>query len=111
MAWSPDSTRLATASSFDREVRLWDPTNGNAVATLTSHAGGVYALAWSPDSTRLATASNEGKIYIFTPNRPDDPIYLQVEPLTSLQWARTGIAVGGSGGVSVLDLRPARVGR
>jgi WD40 repeat protein len=54
LTWSPDGTRLATAS-FKSEVRLWDRT-GHRITTL-GDSGNVSAVAWSPDGTRLATAS------------------------------------------------------
>ncbi len=103
VAWSPDGTRVATAGD-DGEVRLWDPSTGHPLSTLTGHTGRMRAMTWSPDSTRLATASAEGKIYVINLDHPDGLTYLQVEPLTCLQWASIGIAVGGSNGVSVLDL-------
>jgi hypothetical protein len=61
VAYSPDGTRLATASS-DRTARTWDPRTGTALATLTGHAAWVTAVAYSPDGTRLATASDDGTI-------------------------------------------------
>ena len=39
VAWSPDGTRLATASD-NGEVRLWDPTTGHTT-TLTGHTDAV----------------------------------------------------------------------
>ncbi|HET9253889.1 MAG TPA: hypothetical protein VFO16_01645, partial [Pseudonocardiaceae bacterium] len=102
-AWSPDGTRLASASTDDT-VRVWNPATGQELATLTGHATGVDALAWSPDGTRLASASNEGTICIFNLDYPHLPTYLQVEPLTCLQWNSAGIAIGGPHGIGVLDL-------
>ena len=40
LAWSPDGTRLATASD-DGTVRIWDPTTGHPTTTLTGHTGAV----------------------------------------------------------------------
>jgi hypothetical protein len=37
-------------------------------------------------------------------NRADHQTYLQVDPLLCLQWAESGIAVGGANGVIVIDL-------
>ena len=74
MAWSPDGTRLATASD-DETVRLWDPTTGQTTATLTGHTDRVNAVAWSPDGTRLATASDDGTVRLWDPatGRPPPP--------------------------------------
>ena len=56
VAFSPDGTRLATASA-DGTARLWDSTTGESLLTLTGHTGGMWGVAFSPDGTRLATAS------------------------------------------------------
>ncbi len=115
LAWSPDSTRLAIATAGDdAEVRLWNPTTGSRrwgrrlssaqLSTLTGHNDTVWAIAWSPDGSRLAAASHGGSIRIFDLNHPDDSIFLQFEQLFCLQWTSAGIAVGGSHGVSLLDL-------
>jgi WD40 repeat protein len=103
LAWSPEGTRLASAD-HEGEVRVWDPATGEQLCTLTGHPSRVEVLAWSPEGTRLASATNKGEIYVFDLDCPDHPIYLRVEPLTCLQWAHTGIAVGGPHGLSVLDL-------
>ncbi|MDQ3886182.1 MAG: NB-ARC domain-containing protein, partial [Actinomycetota bacterium] len=56
VTWSPDGTRLATAS-YDGEVRLWDPSTGDPLRTFTGHTDWVDVVAWSPDGTQLAIAS------------------------------------------------------
>ncbi|MGH3901606.1 MAG: WD40 repeat domain-containing protein [Pseudonocardiaceae bacterium] len=103
VAWSPQGTRLASAGN-DRVVRIWDADTGAPQTTLTGHTSGVEAVAWSPDGAYLASAGADGKIYVFGLDRPGCLAYLQVDPLTCLQWTRAGIAVGGSRGVAVFDL-------
>ena len=56
MAFSPDGTRLATASG-DKTAKVWDVASGREVRTLSGHTDAVYGVAFSPDGTRLATAS------------------------------------------------------
>ncbi|MFY9975870.1 MAG: hypothetical protein WAK53_16555, partial [Chromatiaceae bacterium] len=55
VAFSPDGTRLATAS-MDSTARLWEVATGRELGRLAHH-GVVLAVAFSPDGTRLATAS------------------------------------------------------
>jgi transcriptional regulator with XRE-family HTH domain/energy-coupling factor transporter ATP-binding protein EcfA2 len=59
VAFSPDGTRLATASD-DRTAKVWDAATGEQLLTLTGHTASVYRVAFNPDGTRLATASNDG---------------------------------------------------
>ena len=53
MAYSPDGTRLATASG-DGAVMIWDAATGREMQTLWDMDGWVRALAFSADSKRLA---------------------------------------------------------
>ena len=62
VAFSPDGTRMATASR-DGTARVWDPATGQELIRITHDlgvtgpfTGGVHGVAFSPDGTRLATA-------------------------------------------------------
>ncbi|MEE6261873.1 WD40 domain-containing protein [Plantactinospora sonchi] len=54
--WSPDGTRLATASD-DGTARIWDTATGQATVTLTGHTARINAVGWSADNAHVATAS------------------------------------------------------
>jgi WD40 repeat protein len=56
VAFSPDGTRLATAST-DGTARVWDAASGKEVAVCQGHADQVLFAAFSPEGSRLATAS------------------------------------------------------
>jgi WD40 repeat protein len=56
VAFSPDGTRLASAS-YGRRVKVWDAQTGEELLSLQGHTGPVHCVAWSPDGTRLASAS------------------------------------------------------
>ncbi len=53
VAWSPDSTRLASVDS--QTVRIFDAATGAAVHTINVEAAGSFpSLTWSPDGALLA---------------------------------------------------------
>jgi hypothetical protein len=62
-AFSPDGTRLATAS-WDATARIWDAATGTQLLEV-HHASWVRSVAFSPDGTRLATASRDGTARIW----------------------------------------------
>ncbi|MDE0297628.1 MAG: hypothetical protein OXN17_03270 [Candidatus Poribacteria bacterium] len=60
IAYSPDGTRLAVASSIG--VWLYDANTGAEVSLLTGHSEEVYAVAFSPDGSVLASGGNRDAI-------------------------------------------------
>src|SRR5689334_1551419 len=55
LAWSPDSTRLASASD-DNTVLVWDVhamNSATVVASFRGHKKAVKTVTWSPDGTRV----------------------------------------------------------
>lgn len=66
VAWSHDSTRLASASD-DYTVKIWDPATGQCVSMLEGHSNSVNSVAWSKDPSRLASASFDSTVKIWDP--------------------------------------------
>ena len=64
VAFSPDSTRLASAGA-DRAIRVWEVATGRDLMTIEDHADWIFDVAWSPDGKRLATASRDKTCKVF----------------------------------------------
>ncbi|KAF2681103.1 hypothetical protein K458DRAFT_310374 [Lentithecium fluviatile CBS 122367] len=67
VAFSPDSTRLASGSR-DKTVKIWDANSGACLQTLEGHSSAVSSVAFSPDSTRLASGSRNKTVKIWDAN-------------------------------------------
>lgn len=65
-AWSPDGSRLLTAS-YDGTTRVWNAESG-AMSVLDEHSAEVEMGAWSPDGTMVATTCLDGTVKIFDMN-------------------------------------------
>ncbi|MFD1545958.1 WD40 repeat domain-containing protein [Nonomuraea guangzhouensis] len=65
VAFSPDSKTVATGStlvaeSFDAPIRLWDPSTGKLLTTLTGHRNGIQSMGFSQDGKVLVTGAAGG---------------------------------------------------
>ncbi len=58
VAFSPDGTRVATAS-WDKTARFWDAATGRPLGEPLKHEEWVCAIAFSPDGTKIATACGD----------------------------------------------------
>jgi WD40 repeat protein len=58
LAWSPDGTRLVSAS-LDHTLRVWEAASGKQVGILKGHADWVVTAAWSPDGSRLVSGGTD----------------------------------------------------
>src|SRR5262249_7463764 len=58
-AFSPDGTRLVTATWVDKTAKVWDASSGQLLPSLEGHTTYVRSAAFSPDGTRLVTASTD----------------------------------------------------
>ncbi len=64
VAWSPDGTRIASAS-YDHTVQVWDAANGGHIYTYRGHSAQVHSVEWSPDSARIASASADKTVQVW----------------------------------------------
>ncbi|KAJ5937286.1 hypothetical protein N7454_004941 [Penicillium verhagenii] len=90
IAWSPDGSRLASASD-DKTAKIWDPVTGQST-TLKGHSGYVRSVAWSPDGSRLASASDDKTARIWDPTTSQILSILQGHSglVSSIVWSPDG---------------------
>ena len=63
IAYSPDGTRLAVASTIG--IWLYDTSTHQEVALLTGHTDRVYSVTFSPDGGTLASGSRDETIRLW----------------------------------------------
>ncbi|ABU59539.1 WD40 domain-containing protein [Roseiflexus castenholzii] len=65
LAWSADSTLLASGASDDNEIRIWDVSTGRVVRRLSGHTGWIRSIAFAPNGTLLASGSTDQTVRIW----------------------------------------------
>jgi WD40 repeat protein len=99
-AWSPDGAWLASGGD-DKTVRVWDAKAGQLVRILSGHTDRVMAVGWSPTGREIVSVGDGGKLILWA----NQELSIQLDELAAVSWTASGIAVGGSNGVAVFDLR------
>lgn len=62
-AISPDGKILAVGS--DKQIQLWDVTNGKKLKTLEGHNGNIWSLVFSPNGETLISCSGDATIKLW----------------------------------------------
>jgi WD40 repeat protein len=65
LAFAPDGQTLASGSSQDRSVRLWDMAHLPKSSACEGDAGLVTSLVFSPKGKTLASADEDGKVILW----------------------------------------------
>ena len=102
VAWSPDGSRIATASADG--VRVWNAVTGVELLSLKCRYGS-WSVVWSPDGSRIATASADG-VRVWDAVTGVELLSLEHDHwVESVAWSPDGsrIATGSDGGVWVWD--------
>jgi len=64
LTFDADGARLATGD-HEGNVKIWEPSSGDAVAVLGSHDAPVSAVDFSPDGSRLVSAGTDGVVRVW----------------------------------------------
>ena len=65
VAFHPQGKILATASSADMSVRLWDITTGKCIHIFPGHHNWILDVTFSPDGNMLASCSSDGTVKLW----------------------------------------------
>ena len=67
VAWS--AAGLASGS-FDATLKIWDPTSGELVESLSNRAA-IWSIAWAPDGDRIAVGASSNSVNTWSTSRAD----------------------------------------
>jgi WD40 repeat protein len=63
VAFSPDSSRLATSAT--EKIKVWDVATGTQTAAISGHSGWTTSLAWSPDGRRIVSGGWDHNVHVW----------------------------------------------
>jgi WD40 repeat protein len=89
LAISPDGRTLASITTDDATVRLWNVADGSLQAVLTGHAAPLNEVAFSPDGRRLATGGTDTDVGVWWLD-PEDAVRQLCDNLADVGEEPTG---------------------
>jgi WD40 repeat protein/transcriptional regulator with XRE-family HTH domain len=92
IAYSPDGTRLATASG-DETVKIWDAATGQELLSFSTLGAGFVDepyIRFSPDGTRLASVHDDMTVRIWDAASGEELLRLSGYPFWNIAWNQAG---------------------
>lgn len=111
LAWSPDSTRLASAS-LDGVLKIWAASTGREVLAVANDLNHVWCIDWGKDGKSVAVGSQDGCIRIVDVSQPEArPRVISAHDagtfgVTAVAWSPAGdrlVSCGNDGMIKVWD--------
>lgn len=75
-AFRPKSVKVIATWNELGAIGVWDAETGEALTTLSGHAGAINDATWSPDGERLATTSTDATARLWSPEKIGQVEYL-----------------------------------
>ena len=112
VAWSPDGTRIASASE-DKTVQVWDAFTGSTLLTYRGHSDKVITVAWSPDGARIASASFDGTVQVWNATTGGNPLVYHGHhgPVRAVAWSPDGQHLASGGADTTVQVWVATLGQ
>jgi WD40 repeat protein len=92
VAWSPDGSKIATASDDGTIWSPWSSSSGSLLLSYTGHSDSVSSVAWSPDGSKIATASWDGTARVWSSSSGSTLLTLtgHRKAVSSVAWSPDG---------------------
>lgn len=106
VAFSPDDSLVAAATTDQNAIRLWESNSGRPVGILQGHRGQIVSLAFSADGKQIASGASDQSVRLWDVERGVELRALEdiKARVTIVAYSPDGslLAVGGSNGTVLL---------
>ena len=109
VAWSPHGQHIASASTLDSNIHVWDANAGNFLLLFATNNQRVDALAWSPNGSSIAAALGKDTVDIWSieTRYPSTIPFSQPGNVNALAWSRDGNKIAAVSGNIAVQVRSA----